>query len=485
MEVRTTRPRGKTMRTRGLIRVEWQGSHGRVVWGRVGARALFTIGKLDEASLTWQSSRSKPFHWDRQEAWCDEDEPEAEESGSAELSDSNGEDEWADDKWAEEAWAESASYSEEAWPDWYNGASDMAKRRAQLRRTFRESRQQLSKQASTWKAPGKKWNKSEKSAASKPTPNWSEEETRDDSVQILTTEQRLTDAAATTEALKSLLGINTRMNDHADRTPAAEVKQDASAGNDDDNDGVPEVIREPEPVPATQSADCASGAALFQGSGRLGCGTVEKTNERDATLPTQISGQSVASVPRDKEQSVCMLPLLPLSSLTGIVAGQPQVGPESKHGCDVGERLLSELCTGVSGKASNPNGCANAASVQVNRLEHVVQGFLGQPWFTPAWSMSNNSGWAFDLQWVTSTLEWYFSDMNLCGDPYLRSLMMPKEGWVPLMLLLAFPRLQALGVDCVVLGQAAMCSATLELDSTAYYTRIRDKARRTQWLPVR
>jgi len=112
-----------------------------------------------------------------------------------------------------------------------------------------------------------------------------------------------------------------------------------------------------------------------------------------------------------------------------------------------------------------------------------VQGFLGQPWFTPAWS--NNSGWAFDLQWVTSTLEWYFSDMNLCGDLYLRSLMMPAEGWVPLVLLQGFPRLQALGVDCVVLGQAAACSASLELDSTACYARIRDRARRAQWLPAR
>mmetsp|Transcript_14496 Transcript_14496/g.44792 ORF Transcript_14496/g.44792 Transcript_14496/m.44792 type:complete len:250 (+) Transcript_14496:246-995(+) len=169
-------------------------------------------------------------------------------------------------------------------------------------------------------------------------------------------------------------------------------------------------------------------------------------------------------------------------------------GQELKSGFEVGERLLSELCTGVSGKApasSSQTGVAVAAVAaapvrpevaHVNRLENVVQGFLGQPWFTPAWS---NSGWAFDLQWVTSTLEWYFSDMNLCGDVYLRSLMTPDEGWVPLMLLLAFPRLQALGVDCAILGQAAMCSSSLELDTTAYYTRIRDKARRCQWLPLR
>mmetsp|Transcript_25209 Transcript_25209/g.72290 ORF Transcript_25209/g.72290 Transcript_25209/m.72290 type:complete len:212 (+) Transcript_25209:500-1135(+) len=141
-------------------------------------------------------------------------------------------------------------------------------------------------------------------------------------------------------------------------------------------------------------------------------------------------------------------------------------------------------CTASELTAAAAAAAVSSDAVHVNRLEHVVQGFLGQPWFTPAWS-NNSSGWAFDLQWVTSTLEWYFSDMNLRGDLYLRSLMMPNEGWVPLMLLQAFPRLQALGVDHAVLGQAAMVSSSLELDTTGHYTRIRDKNRRAQWLPVR
>jgi len=192
-------------------------------------------------------------------------------------------------------------------------------------------------------------------------------------------------------------------------------------------------------------------------------------------IPDTVPASSSTGSVREKAASKGMLPL---SSSTA--AGGQEGGQEMKHGCDVGERLLSELCPGVAGKTNT----ASSDAVHVTRLEHVVQGFLGQPWFTPAWS-NNTSGWAFDLQWVTSTLEWYFSDMNLCGDLYLRSLMMPDEGWVPLMLLLAFPRLQALGVDHMVLGQAAMVSASLELDSTGHYTRIRDKARRAQWLPVR
>merc|ERR1719433_1611526 len=81
MEVRTTRPRGKTMTTRGLIRIQWQGETGRVVWGRPGARIFYTLGNCDDESLTWESTCSKPFHWDRVGGWHDDDEeePEAEE----------------------------------------------------------------------------------------------------------------------------------------------------------------------------------------------------------------------------------------------------------------------------------------------------------------------------------------------------------------------------------------------------------------------
>lgn len=106
-------------------------------------------------------------------------------------------------------------------------------------------------------------------------------------------------------------------------------------------------------------------------------------------------------------------------------------------------------------------------------------GFIVQP-IPPEWSCFT---WTPDqLQQVTATLEYYFSDANLCHDTYLRDLMTPEEGWVPLTLLRAFPRMRLLGVDEFALQQAVMHSTQLELDSKAVYTRIAQKERRDHWV---
>jgi len=65
LAVCTTRPSGEVIRTNSLIRVERRGDMGRVVWGRKGARFVYTIGKLESDSLVWQCCNSAQFSWER------------------------------------------------------------------------------------------------------------------------------------------------------------------------------------------------------------------------------------------------------------------------------------------------------------------------------------------------------------------------------------------------------------------------------------
>jgi len=105
LELRTTRPRGKTMRTRGLIRIEWSGDYGRVVWGRPGARTVFTIGKLDDNSLVWQSGSSKPFNWDRVEEAGEEEDVEEGKEGKDQAEGAWADGAWSTRKWSDEKWS--------------------------------------------------------------------------------------------------------------------------------------------------------------------------------------------------------------------------------------------------------------------------------------------------------------------------------------------------------------------------------------------
>lgn len=532
MEVRTTRPRGKTMRTRGLIRIQWKGDYGRVVWGRVGARALFTIAKLDDSYLMWQSNRSKPFHWDRQE-WADEDEPEAEEAGLEEEEwwdetypgegwEESWEDGWNEQGWEEEcwngdSWAAHEGWKEESWKEegwneegaWEEGwedspaqesVADAAKRRSELRRLLQESRRQVAGTETTKKPSFARWKSQKDKARYKKV---DEEEEVDAPAQSSQSSTGDTNASTT---IKSLLGITPRKGRHAGARGI--VTEEAEVVPKD----------EMEPMPATPSS---ASAASEKGPPAVYVATASGVRRVEGPPPPPPPPPLDASEPQPQASAEAVAEaqlkrlLQPAAREQRAPAEEAQAAASKAvvpNDFGVGERLLNELCAGVGGRAGTNASTHQAAAVpgntsssspdavHVNRLESFVQGFIGQPWFTPQWNggnnngnstsssrgtTANNSGWAFDLQWVTSTLEWYFSDMNLCGDVYLRSIMMPGEGWVPLMLLLAFPRLQALGVDHTVLGQAAMVANSLELDTTGHYTRIRDKNRRAQWLPPR
>jgi len=97
--------------------------------------------------------------------------------------------------------------------------------------------------------------------------------------------------------------------------------------------------------------------------------------------------------------------------------------------------------------------------------------------------MSNPMGCPLDPRHVLNQMEFYFSDLNLWRDDYLKSIMMPGEGWVPLYLLQSFPRMHTLGADLWALRQAALGSAQLELDGTGLYIRLRDVERRLNYAP--
>mmetsp|Transcript_20653 Transcript_20653/g.40358 ORF Transcript_20653/g.40358 Transcript_20653/m.40358 type:complete len:500 (+) Transcript_20653:100-1599(+) len=436
MIVKTTRPRGKTMRTRGLIRIEWEDNHGRVVWGREGAQVLFTISKLDSTSLTWRSNQSKSFHWFRPETWN--------EDGPLETGEYDG------DFWDENlsAWQRTGDWQEDWYDwddeeDWHDSPEDAVKRRQQLRRQLQEKRQQVRKQVGPKKQTGNYGDRSQKGMASKkdvPTVP------RKEIDHCFSSTSTFTDAKAKSDTLKSMLKIHGHMAEDTDPADEQETQHESRGTK-----GSKHEVR-------TDGLTLLPPPAEIVGMTSTSCGSTIILGDSDAAKHSPPQSKSTQDT------------------------GHPQAGQEAKQSCDVGERLLSELCTGISTR----NEAATDASQQRNIGEQSTQGLPGQTWITPPWTLSVGPSLnPPDLQSVMSTLEWHFSYANLSSDLYLRSLMMPGEGWVPLMVLLAFPRMAILGTDCATLGQAASCSSTLELDSTGYYTRIRDQAWRAHWLPTR
>jgi len=126
LNVRTVRPNGKVLHTRGLIRLETNNAHSQVVWGK---HTSFTLeSSLDELETTavWTSpwGKHRPFTWTR--IWRDYSESVSWNSRS--------EAQWTDDaaKERDEAWPswedvskEEVSNLEEAWPAWEEVAASL------------------------------------------------------------------------------------------------------------------------------------------------------------------------------------------------------------------------------------------------------------------------------------------------------------------------------------------------------------------------
>jgi len=158
-------------------------------------------------------------------------------------------------------------------------------------------------------------------------------------------------------------------------------------------------------------------------------------------------------------------------------------------GCEPGDRLLAALSAGRTSTGPGVLPCpdADASKRYLADLEKHVQSFLvhgSQVWQPAGWGGPGAMSMPVSVkdQLLTSTLEYYFSETNLNHDSYLKNLMAQGQGWVPLVVLQAFPRMQKLGVDICTMGQAFLRIATLELDATAYFVRIRDRATREKWI---
>jgi len=189
LELRTTRPRGKTMRTRGLIRIEWSGDYGRVVWGRPGARMVFTIGKLDDTSMVWQSGSSKPFNWDRVEEAGEEEDVEEGKEGKDQAEGAWADGAWSTRKWSDEKWSTDGwADCDRDWDGWRESED-----------AVNADSKQLEANSHPWRKDG--WHESEHAG-------------RTDHKQLEAQshpwrkERAISDPAVITEALRSIIGIS-------------------------------------------------------------------------------------------------------------------------------------------------------------------------------------------------------------------------------------------------------------------------------------
>jgi len=162
-----------------------------------------------------------------------------------------------------------------------------------------------------------------------------------------------------------------------------------------------------------------------------------------------------------------------------------------EHGCTAGDMVLTALNAGWMPTTLDVQACHQASATYLSDLQQQVQSFLGQGaqafhlsgWGPPGTVCAPAPGIAPGIdQLLKNTLEYYFSDANLHYDNYLKGLMVQGQGWVPLVVLQSFPRMQQIGVDTFAMGQALLRITSLELDATAYYVRIRDWATREKWL---
>jgi len=436
MKVRTSMVKGKTLVSRGFIRIEWQGNYGRVVWYRAGAGVVLTIGKLDRTSLTWESNDSKPVRWNRLEKWNESEQLETKASHHLDE---------------EVSW--------DKWEDWQQTAVNAVQSRAKLRREIQEKRQQVIQQEKTKKEEGNYRNRSQKGMASK---NDAQEKQGDGLNHNFSNKNAFTGTKAKRDVFKSELKMNRQLVEVAD--PTVQHKTDA------ENHTSSRKMRD---IGVTVSV---ADSKLRESHGLKHAIQTETAGSRGGLAlsapPPKIVGMTATSK----------------GSMAVHSFGQPQAGQEMKQGFGAGEGLLSKLCIGPT-MVMDPSRCSVAADVsqQHNLREHSARGPIVRPWVVPpSWAVGvGPDGSPPELQCVLSTLEWYFSDGNLSCDLYLRSLMTPVEGWVPLMVLMTLSRMQAIGTDCISLRQAASCSPMLEVDSTGFYTRIRDLARRACWLPTR
>lgn len=77
-------------------------------------------------------------------------------------------------------------------------------------------------------------------------------------------------------------------------------------------------------------------------------------------------------------------------------------------------------------------------------------------------------------------MEYYYSTDNLCKDTFLRSHM-NAEGWIPLVLIAAFPKVKEFNVTEQQILEALKASSTLEVDGSTLFIRLKNENDRAAW----
>lgn len=448
VEIRTKRPNGQVIKTRGLV--HWDSKSEWIVWGRSGARSQYWLSELASSSLLWERENSAPFSWQRvsgppQEESEPEEEAAADAEAEAEEQPRRGrggrKGRWSP-SWSKE-WDAEVS---EAWEAWHGGGED----------EYEETEE--------WQ-------------------DWAEKEEEDEEVEVCavandnygTQERPSRDEVK--EEVKRLLGVPERSwtEPAAAHVRQAEPQQCASPSEKSlEAPATPPVVQEvappqkeaPLPSPVLDSmprkaTDLRAVEEQLLAALREGGATVD-------AKPREVA--PVVAVPATQQARVSGAALAPsavvLTSCVSPASAQAFAGQVNGHNLQ-----------------RPPLG---AQEVYVGRLEHVVRGFLGGA--LPSAGQTAPAaylqpGWPIDPRHVRDQLDYYFSDQNLFQDSYLKSFMMPEEGWVSLMLVQQFPRMRLLGADIFALRQAGAGSATLEIDGTGMYVRIREVARRKLWAP--
>eukprot|EP00747_Dinoflagellata_sp_TGD_P167694 gnl/TRDRNA2_/TRDRNA2_192577_c0_seq1.p1 gnl/TRDRNA2_/TRDRNA2_192577_c0~~gnl/TRDRNA2_/TRDRNA2_192577_c0_seq1.p1 ORF type:complete len:483 (+),score=87.10 gnl/TRDRNA2_/TRDRNA2_192577_c0_seq1:55-1503(+) len=158
--------------------------------------------------------------------------------------------------------------------------------------------------------------------------------------------------------------------------------------------------------------------------------------------------------------------------------------------------MVDRVLSALQDRSAQPWACVEGPKLgpawtademaQMSALQQLAMPILAVP-FSTNFSAPSFDGWQQPLVMpeVVQQLEYYFSDGNLIHDTYLRSLMTPDGGWVPIAQLQQFPRMCKLGANHWAIVQAGAASDKLEVDSTGFYIRIWEPVRCTTWSRTR
>mmetsp|Transcript_100824 Transcript_100824/g.256517 ORF Transcript_100824/g.256517 Transcript_100824/m.256517 type:complete len:530 (+) Transcript_100824:86-1675(+) len=469
--IKTTRPTGKVISTRGLVRLDEKTNW--IIWGRSGPRTEYWLSKLDPRSLVWDRDGSAAFEWLRigEAPGKSETENEPEEEAASE-----------------------------------NFRQDMTLARAKLRQQFKQKRKETQRKETQQRNAAVEKSREEEAWKEE---GWSDEFGREDDWkedEKVAQPGRVKKAnmAATKEeaesTLKKLIGMREcpsagaglalqHVEDVEQASPYSQASSEHSCTS------APAAVwrdeREP-PSPAPPTPHVAAAAASVA-TGRRGKSTRECSDiEAQLLAALREGGASVDCSAGDSGAG---------SSGAAAAASTDAVRAEATSGIHLGNvdshagiLLASHMQQhGALPQANVPSGCCGTQppggqdTAYIQHLQQVVHGFLGgrveggccggHPGVAGQYQMSQ-----VDPRHICDQLLFYFSDHNLARDAYLRNCMTPNDGWVELWTLHNFQRMRSLGANFFALQQAAAASPEFELDGSGVFLRIRDPQRRAKWV---